>query len=241
MKEIIFSSPISDLIEKPTPSLVKIPKSYKKMATEFNGDVYGKPTVKKCIPFLDALTIGYTINTPIEYLFDVSKKIVDNKETHHFQLFYAENVPESLKDFIGIGSHDLQQISKELRSQYSSLNMVGKLINSWTIKTPPGYSCVFTTPFNRNLPYKIIDGVVDTDQYSLPIHFPFYWTQDNNIKQTLLPPGTPMALVIPFKRDSWKMKIEKNNHKELINNEMKLSQYIIDKYKRLFWKKKSFR
>jgi hypothetical protein len=241
VKEIIFSSPISDLIEKPTPSLIKIPKSYKNMTTHLNENVYGEPTVKRCIPFLDALTIGYTINTPIEYLFDVSKKMVDNQETDHFQLFYAENVPECLKEFIGLGSHDLKQVSKELRSNHRTLDMIAKLINPWTIKTPPGYSCIFTTPFNRNLPFKIIDGVVDTDQYNLPIHFPFYWTQDISIKQTILPPGTPMALVIPFKRDDWKMKIEKNNYEEFTNNSMRLSQYIIDKYKKLFWKKKSFK
>ena len=241
MKEIIFSSPISDLIEKPTPSLVKIPQSYKDMATHYDKNVFKNVTVKRCIPFLDALTIGYTINSPIEYLFEVSQKIIENKKTTYFQLKYGENVPEHLQKFVGMGSHNLKQVSKELRSNYRTTDMIGKLINPWAIKTPPGYSCIFTDPFNRNLPFKIIDGVVDTDQYNLPIHFPFYWTQDISIKETLLPPGTPMALVIPFKRDDWKMKVEKNNHDEVAGNSLKLSKYIIDKYKRLFWKKKSFK
>ena len=100
MNEIIFSSPISDLIEKPTPSIIQIPQAYKDMATHLENDFYGSPTVKRCIPFLDALTIGYTINTPIDYLFKVSQKMIDNKKTTHFQLLYAENVPEYFKNFI---------------------------------------------------------------------------------------------------------------------------------------------
>lgn len=241
MNEIIFSSPISDLIEKPTPSIIQIPQAYKDMATHLENDFYGSPTVKRCIPFLDALTIGYTINTPIDYLFKVSQKMIDNKKTTHFQLLYAENVPEYFKNFIGLGDHNLKQVSKELRSNYRTTDMIAKLINPWTIKTPPGYSCIFTNPFNRNLPLKIVDGVVDTDEYDAAIHFPFYWTQKITIEETLMPKGTPIALVIPFKREKWKMKVETEEPIESVKSSMRLSKYIIDKYKRLFWKKKSFR
>ena len=241
MKEIIFSSPISDYIEKPTPSLLKIPKSYKNMANAFEKEnsVF-TPTVKKCIPFLDAMTIGYVITSPMEYLFKITEEIDGNDKHINFQLFHGD-VPEDFKKIVGHDHHDSQQVSKELRSNYRTVDAVPKFMNPWHIKTPPGYSCIFTTPFNRNLPFKIVDGVVDTDIYTMRIHFPYYWTQDISKRETILPKGTPIALVIPFKRDSWKMKIEKCDFEEEEEAVLSYSQYIIDKYKRLFWKKKSYR
>ena len=48
-------------------------------------------------------------------------------------------------------------------------------------------------------------GIVDTDTYNAPVNFPFVL---NNIKfEGLIPAGSPMAQVIPFKRDSWEMEI----------------------------------
>jgi hypothetical protein len=56
----------------------------------------------------------------------------------------------------------------------------------------------------------------------------------------LIPAGTPIAQVIPVKRDSWKMDItedvdESNNISKFLS-----SQYF-DRYKRLFWEKKEYK
>ncbi len=242
MKEIIFSSAIADLVEKPTPSLVKIPKTYKEMASVYDKkNPYDTATVKKCMPFLDALTIGYTINTPVDYLFTLKEEVKENKKTISMKFNYSESIPPKFEGLIGLSEHMSEQVPKDLRSNYRTVDAVPKLINPWKIKTPPGYSCIFTTPFNRNLPFKIIDGVVDTDTYDLRINFPFYWTQSESIEQTLLPKGTPLALVIPFERENWKMKIKQHNFEDEEKANMRLGQHIIDKYKRIFWKKKSFR
>lgn len=239
-KEIIFSSILSDLIEQPTPSLLKIPKTYKNMSDSYGPSKYFNRTVKKCIPFLDALTIGYIITTPVDYIVKILETTKDGKPHTYFDLYYNANIPDSYKEFIGIGDHSIEQVDKELRSDYRTVDAILKFKNPWTIKTPSGYSCIFTQPFNRNLPYKIIDGVVDTDQYNLPVHFPFYWTQ-NISEETFIPKGTPMALVIPFKRDNWKMKTQKQNYDELKKNGFKLHSQFINMYKRIFWRKKSFK
>jgi hypothetical protein len=242
VKEIIFSSAIADLIEKPTPALVQVPKIYKEMASSFEEkNPYHTATIKKCIPFLDALTMGYTINTPVDYLFTLKVEIEGNKKTTSLKFDYSESIPPKFEGLIGMSEHKPQQVPKDLRSNYRTVDAVPKLINPWKIITPPGYSCIFTSPFNRNSPFKIVDGVVDTDTYDLKINFPFYWTQSQSIEQTLLPKGTPIALVIPFKRENWKMKIEQHDLEDEEKANMRLGQYIIDKYKRIFWKKKSFR
>jgi hypothetical protein len=239
-KEIIFSSVISDLIEQPTPSLLKIPKTYKNMSTSYGSSKYFNMTVKKCIPFLDALTIGYIITTPVDYIVKILQQTKNGEPHTFFDLYFNNNIPKEYQDYIGIADHPIKQVDKNLRSDYRTVDAILKFKNPWTIKTPPGYSCIFTQPFNRNLPYKIIDGVVDTDQYNLPVHFPFYWTQ-KICEETFIPKGTPMALVIPFKRDNWKMKITKQSSDDLKKNGFKLHSYLRDMYKRYFWRKKSFK
>ena len=73
------------------------------------------------------------------------------------------------------------------------------------IKTPPGYSVLFTHPMNWHyLPFYSLSGVVDTDTYTMPVLFPFM--MKNNF-EGIIPKGTPVIQIIPFKRDDWKSNI----------------------------------
>ena len=115
-----------------------------------------------------------------------------------------------------------------------------KFINKWLIKTPPGYSCLFVKPMNRiEERFDIIPGVVDTDTYINLINFPYFLKKRD--EQFLIKKGEPMVQVIPFKRESWKMwsgfYFEKLHTKTMA----KLKSVWMDKYKRFFWKKKSFK
>lgn len=50
-----------------------------------------------------------------------------------------------------------------------------KFHSYWTILTPPGWSCQFVDPLNRcNDVFEIIAGVVDTNTYRAPLHFPLF-------------------------------------------------------------------
>jgi len=83
----------------------------------------------------------------------------------------------------------------------------------------PGYSCLFTPPLNRvDERFEIINGVVDTDIYKEYINFPFFLKKDyllKNVKDgkffSIIEKGTPYCQIIPFKRESWKMKIEEGD------------------------------
>jgi hypothetical protein len=83
-----------------------------------------------------------------------------------------------------------------------------KFHNFWTIEAPDGYSILFTHPINRrDLPFTTLTGIVDCDRYvDNRIHFPAHW-HDASFNG-VLPKGTPIVQCIPFKRDSWKLKIE---------------------------------
>lgn len=235
-KKIKFISEYKEYIPSPQPALLSIPKEYKEMRTFYDESASSK-TVKKCIPFLDALTCGYVIPFPIDYSYRY-----DEEETKAvFEINQNIRYPET--DIFKIHSHANEQVPKNVRYNRRTVEAIFKFHNPWIIKTPPGYSCIFTQPFNRNYPFKIIDGIVDTDTYDLNINFPFYWSNVHNEK-VILEKGSPMALVIPFKRDSWKMECIQESKKETEKTGLKYLKTfgkIKDNYKKLFWKKKKFR
>jgi hypothetical protein len=87
--------------------------------------------------------------------------------------------------------------------------------------------------------FEIIAGVVDTDVYLNVINFPFILHKRD--EQFMIKKGEPMIQVIPFKRESWKswsgFYYEKL-HSKTLNS---LTSKFIDRYKSMFWSKKSFK
>ena len=47
---------------------------------------------------------------------------------------------------------------------------------------------------------KILDGVVDTDRYHAPVNLPFVALAGDGVHT--LPKGTPLAQIVPFRRDA---------------------------------------
>lgn len=225
---IEFSSPLKGLIPEPKPSTHFISQTYKKLSDE----VEYTPTVKKCIPFRDALLTGYILPIPVDYRFRYD---FENKRA----LFEMNpNLPPIIQEKLNMGFHPNFQLSDEMHDSLRTVNAVFKFMNQWVVKTPPGYSCFFTQPFNRNLPFKIIDAVVDTDNFFSSVKLPFYWRAP--VKETLiLESGSPMCLVIPFKRENWKMKI--NFKKEKIENRVNFFRKFWDNYKTHSWSKKTYK
>jgi|TARA_R100000988_G_scaffold63749_1_gene32062 hypothetical protein len=212
-----------DVWPHPQPASKFIPEEYKKLERHHRGNMHA-PTLKTCIPFLDSLTMGYIIPFDQDYLVDPVEED-----------FSVTPANKNRDDF---GVHNETQLPEQWR-KVSGKN-AGKFMNKWLIKTPPGYSCLFIKPMNRLEPrFEIISGIVDTDTYVNTINFPFILHKRD--KQFLIKKGEPMIQVIPFKRESWKkwsgFYMEKLHAKTL----NKLLSKWVDKYKTMFWKKKSFR
>jgi hypothetical protein len=230
--KIIFSSPIEKYItEKPKPSHYFIPDAYKKMPNFSDKNMLDR-TVKMCMPFLDAYKMGYIIPFPVELVCGY------NQETGEVFFHMSESLPSEFMSFFKPSAHGESQVSKELLYNLRSCNTVFKFTNPWKIKTPKGYSCLFTQPFNQNLDFKIIEGVVDTDEFKTRINFPFYTTKPFD-KPFIIKKGSPMVQVIPFKRESWKIecKIDEEDEKK---DRMDFFSGLYNNYKKLVWKKKSF-
>jgi|TARA_R100000008_G_C3536519_1_gene142337 hypothetical protein len=223
--EIQFIATDSDM-EKiwppPKPATHFIPQEYKNMPRFANNDMKVL-TVKACVPFLDAMTAGYIIPFDQDY-------VIDPTDTDF--TFTPAN-------FAKVETHPKQQLLPEWESIIGE--NAGKFENKWLIKTPPGYSCLFVHPMNRNFnpDWTIISGVVDTDSYIIPINFPFILRKRD--KQFLIKKGDPMVQVIPFKRETWKMWKGFYFEKEHGRGFKHLTSLMFDRYKRIFWKKKSFK
>ena len=116
---------------------------------------------------------------------------------------------------------------------------VNKFLNPWKIKTPPGYSCLFLPPLNNaDERFSIIPAIVDTDTFEMHINFPFIVNGDKfPVLDTQLKKGSPYVQVLPFKRDSWKMKIKSENRDDNIWQKSKYWLSNLHNYKNIFWNK----
>lgn len=139
-------------------------------------------TVKRCMPFLDALSAGWII--PLAAT--VRLEIKDNGRTVNAGWEFDREM---------VGNHGPQQVAGNPREPRPPC----KFHNQWTIRTPPGWSCLFVPPLNRPHPvFEVLAGVVDTDRYQSIIHFPFFATGADGVH--VLDKGTPIVQVIPFRR-----------------------------------------
>jgi hypothetical protein len=227
MKEITFTNVLGLDFFPPKPAIKEVPEWYKN-TSEYLGNQGKKMigmttphTIKKCMPVFDAITIGYILYTQV----DVE---VTQRDGLPFYTWVDQGV---------IGFHPTEQAPLHPVKNEAPYP---KWINSYAIATPPGYSTLFIQPVHRESIFTIFEGVVDTDQYKAPVNFPFVL---KDIKwEGIIPAGTPMAQVIPFKRESWKHKI--GSDKERIEQDKivkKLKTLFFNSYKRQFWSRKEYK
>lgn len=220
----------------PKPAIKDVPDWYKD-TPEYIDEKKGKRkipgigtphTVKKCIPVFDAMTAGYILYTQV----DVQVyRDYDAAEGGNFPLF---NWPsQNAIDFHPIIQAPLHP--KENGTAYP------KWMNPYAIKTPPGYSVLIVPPMhNPNKIFTIFEGIVDTDSYLNEINFPFTL---NDVKwEGIIEAGTPMAQVIPFKRETWEHRIGSDKERVESNKlELKLNVKLFNSYKKQFWSRKEFK
>jgi len=223
---------------KPVPASKLIPDWFKKakrygegecpIHTLDSGNNTTNLTVKTCVPFLDTLTSGYFILSWC----DIYVETLDDINDVNFKWTTAMDTP--------INTHHYNQIE----TLPVANNLVGgipfKFNTPWFIETPPGYSVLITHPLNRfEDRWEILSGIVDTDQYQGQINFPFIWKK-KNFKGTI-PAGTPIAQVIPFKRDDWEMELSDTVPEKYHGNLNMLINRFENVYKDNWWKKKKYK
>lgn len=175
----------SGVIAPPVPAKTALPDWFRKLpaidrkhlTTSNNG-----LTVKRCMPFLDAMTTGWIL--PIAAT--VRLEIKDGGSSVEAGWEF---------DRVMVSNHGAHQVAGNPREPSPPC----KFHNYWSIHTPPGWSCLFLPPLNRpGQPFECVAGIVDTDTYAAHIHFPFFATAPDGLY--VVEKGTPLVQVIPFRR-----------------------------------------
>lgn len=235
MKIKFISKVIDPTLPQPIQASKKIPDWYKSIERYVGGEK--KPprsrndtngTIKTCMPILDAITSGYLILSACDVFIDKSES----------DRYY------SWADYNLIKFHGQQQVTGYPKlEQKMGTERIPKFENLWIVQTPKGYSSLFITPFHQDLPFTILPGIVDTDTYHDAVNFPFLPDPDFS---GLIPKGTPIAQVIPFRRENWKMNVEqlensKANKNKFLRGHASVSTLFFDKYKKIFWVPKNYK
>jgi hypothetical protein len=110
---------------------------------------------------------------------------------------------------------------------------------SAAISIPLGYSFLLTHPINRHeLPFTTVSGVVDGGFVTNPIgSLPFY-IKDGF--EGVIPQGTPIAQIIPFRQENWSSKIA-NGLVNIGKKHGEQSKAVLSGwYKKTFWTRKNY-
>lgn len=229
MKFIYFT--IDGEIQKGIPQPIKkfIPNWYRDAETTYISSEDEKaeesPGLKKCAPFLDALTSGYTLVTP----FDI---FIGRKDNGEIDIVW--NSPREQQSFV-------MERPKESGSTMPrpAGHLPNHLVwsNRWGFKVSKGYSVLITHPLNRfDLPFTTMSGIMESDKLYSPGNIPFFIKEDFT---GVIPEGTPYAQIIPIKRSAWKMVVTKAN-KGLLSVQGNMVRNEKTNYKKKFWVKKEY-
>jgi hypothetical protein len=155
---------------------------------------------KACMPFLDALTTGYTIQLWTD---------VRVRQENGQPIFTWASGPDPIDFRSNDGNQNLP-----IPAGFNSRQFVWKF--PYTIRVPKGYSCLVTHPMNRHdLPFIGLTAISDNEVATLgPGNYPFFIKEGF---EGIIPEGTPIMQVIPFKRENWKVEENKELLKESVN------------------------
>lgn len=178
------------IIPKPVPAYKMMPDWFKKISPtiDTHRDAFGAKvfTAKKCLPLVDAMSLGFIISTfgDVNIRTNKTGALIDapvNSSTH-----------DPVAQF-----HDIAQLGGKTSPTYPGPAV--KFINKWVIKTAPGYSTLFIPPLNHIEPrFTCLSGLVDTDRYPKEVNFPAIWHLKDY--DDIIPAGTPLVTCIPIKR-----------------------------------------
>ena len=219
----------------PEPAVKHLPKWYRGLAKfdRSNDDITLDPqnnlgsdgaqvSTKMCIPFFDATTAGYMYVLEDDLYVNLDK-----------------NGKPSLSWSSDLLLVDTRPIIDIVVPDNCHPVHYGWRMN-WYYETPPGYSVLITHPMNRyDLPFYVQSGIVESDIWGLPVFIAFFLKRNFH---GVIPKGTPIMQIIPFKRDDWELEVinsdeELDKHQLMAENRRSM---LYGYYKKTAWRKKIF-
>ena len=215
--EFLIHPEVNGVFPAPYPAGRAIPDWLRNMPAE----TPDARTVKRCPPFLEAMTCGYIIPMPV----DVTLTRTPN----------GLHVDAPKIDFPLIGTHGPQEYPG---APFAGMPLL-KFIIPWIVQTPPGYSTLYVQPLNHfETQLMPLAGVVETDAYYRPVAIPTMVLLQPGTQATFRA-GTPLVQVMPFERKAWRSGSGAWDHQKMSDVEAAL-QSNPHLYKEQYWKKKSY-
>lgn len=225
-KNILKHAPIDESMPDIVSAKNVLPDWYKNTHRFNNSNTNKIPvdlTFKLCPSFSDSLMSGYIIPLPLDIAIE---------QTEHGPSITWGDASLKILDLRQKGLNNLLPVPEG----YSNLHFTW-LIQHY-IKIPKNYSALITHPLNRfDLPFITLSGVVDGEFAMYNGNIPVFFS---NSFEGIIPSGTPIAQIIPFKTENWDSEKDLNIIKEAKKNEITSKRKAFGWYKNNIWKKKIY-
>ena len=228
--KIMFIPPLENLnslaaLEKPKPAKNFLPIWWKKgnltLKDENNNELVPKQlSFKGCMPFLDSLLCGYMLSTYQDiYVSNQNGRISLNWKVGPDPAIYR----------------DIPEAGLPIPAGCSKTHFAWRI--NFGIIVPKNYSILFTHPLNRHdLPFTSSSAIVDEG-----VHWPgvfSFWIKENF--EGLIPQGTPIAQLIPFKRENWISELRSDLSNEAEKRVHEKNKHFFGFYKNFIRQEKKF-
>lgn len=218
----------------PEPAIKMVPEWYKdhdRYTTD--SPVYSRgagtvnKTIKSCMAIFDSLTAGYILKFPVDIMIDATgKRVVYSQANNEEKNIVSMHSPEQVKGF------------PFSRSIY--MDEVFRINPQWAVKTEEGVSCMFIHPmFHEDLPFRIINGVIDTDNFMSDGFFSMIIERGF---KGIIKKGTPLVQVIPFRREEYEFAIPEfeEYEDEIVGQRFVVRSSFENGYKKNMWQRKRY-
>jgi len=180
---------------------------------------------KSCIPFLDSFTSGYIV--------ELDRDLYVTTDSDGNKLIQWNN---EIPDTIPVSSRAESKNLMPVPAGHSSNHFIWR--SNYCMRVPKGYSVIISHPFNRfDLPFTTLTGIVDADSFLGEGNLPFFIKKDFN---GVILAGTPIYQIFPFKRDSWKARLNPELKEINETNVRKTTRRFYNYYKNNKWVKKDY-
>jgi len=180
-------------------------------------------TLKACMPFFDSLMSGYVVTT--------WQDLQVKKDEQGFPriTWLVEPNPLTVRN---AESSDKLPIPAGCNSTPFSWKL------PTAIKTPKNYSLLALHPMNRfDLPFITLSAIIDAEKTLFSGNLPFFIKEDF---EGIIPSGTPIMQLIPFKKENWKLEEDSTIQEEAAKNFFLTRTVLSGYYKKTQWRKVNY-
>ena len=179
--------------------------------------------LKTCVPFLDAMISGYALVLPVNVY-------VTKDENDEIKITWDKIETSPVNERMGLTGHTIPRPPGHEKNHLA-------WTCQWGWKVPKGYSVLLTHPVNRfDLPFTTMSGIVDSEEFMGWGNVPFFIKSGF---EGVIPAGTPIAQLIPIKREKWVYAQSWGNTAKQVEiaKELRRGEGV---YKKLFRKEKEY-